>query len=288
MKRNFQIPFDSDAYVKNSFLAGIGHHLNGVGFMAVCSQFFTKGEDDPVAVENATAAGDILLICEHASRTIPESFGSLGLPPDALASHIAWDPGALAVSRLLVKSLDATLVYQRFSRLVYDCNRPPDSPAAMPEQSEIYKIPGNRNLSEAARFARTAALYIPFHQRIGQIIAEREAAARRTVVVTVHSFTPVYHGRFREVQFGILHDSDSRFADAMLKADGRAAFLTERNEPYGPEDGVTHTLRLHALPDGLLNVMIEIRNDLIENEDGQRVAADFLTGLMQHALASVQ
>lgn len=255
--------------------------------MTLRSRFFTKDEGDAVAVENENATGDVLLVCEHASLNIPEYFGTLGLEPDVLSSHIAWDPGALAVSRLLVKKLDATLVYQRYSRLIYDCNRPPEAMAAMPASSEIYEIPGNRQISDAERFARTSALYIPFHERVDDIIAARQAQGRQPVIVTIHSFTPVYYGQFREVQVGILHDVDSRLADGMLAAADSGSYQVERNQPYGPEDGVTHTLRLHALPEGLLNVMIEIRNDLIRDEKEQETAADFVAGLVTKALASL-
>ncbi|CUX38777.1 MULTISPECIES: N-formylglutamate amidohydrolase [Agrobacterium] len=255
--------------------------------MTLRSRFFTEAEGQAVGVENAEGKGDVLLVCEHASAAIPVKYGTLGLSPDVLSSHAAWDPGALAVARLLSEKFDATLVYQRFSRLVYDCNRPPESPSAMPVKSEIYDIPGNLDLDEAERFARTSALYVPFHDRVSEIIAERQAAGRNVVVVTIHSFTPVYHGRFREVEIGILHDSDSRLADAMLTGAEGASLTVRRNDPYGPEDGVTHTLRLHALPDGLLNVMIEIRNDLIANEGEQAAIAGFLHELMGKALSSI-
>ena len=122
---------------------------------------------------------------------------------------------------------------------------------------------------------------------MSEIIASRQAAGRKVVVVTIHSFTPVYHGQFREVEIGILHDSDSRLADAMLAGSEGSSLTVNRNDPYGPEDGVTHTLRLHALPDGLLNVMIEIRNDLITNEEEQAQIAAFLYELMGKALASI-
>lgn len=250
--------------------------------MMVQSQFFTSDEAEPVAVENADGKSRVLLVCEHASRTLPARFGTLGLNEDVLASHIAWDPGALAVTRLLSASLDATVIYQNYSRLIYDCNRPPESPSAMPVTSEIYDIPGNADLSDAERFARTSALYIPFHDRISELVAARQ----NPVLVTIHSFTPVYHGKHREVEIGILHDKDARLADAMLGDAAGSSFKVERNEPYGPEDGVTHTLRLHALPNGLLNVMIEVRNDLIQDEEGQRVAADFLHGLLLAGIAA--
>ncbi len=254
--------------------------------MLLRTDILSAADGGAVSVENAAAAGDVLLVCEHASRTLPQRAGDLGLSEEALSSHIAWDPGALDLARMLSRSLDATLVAQRFSRLIYDCNRPPESPAAMPEKSEIYDIPGNHDLDVAERYARTAALYIPFHDRIDTIIAERKAAGRRTVLVTVHSFTPVYMGRHREVEVGILHDEDSRLADAMLAAAG-TAFRVERNEPYGPQDGVTHTLRLHGLPSGLANVMIEVRNDLLKDEAGKQAMASYLTGLLQEGLGRI-
>lgn len=247
----------------------------------------TSADGEAVAVENSAASGAVVLVCEHASRALPVRAGDLGLPAEALESHIAWDPGALAVSRRLSEKLDAVLIHQRFSRLLYDCNRPPESPAAMPDRSEIYDIPGNRDLGVAERYARTAALYVPFHDRISATLAAREAAGRESVVVTVHSFTPVYFGKPRAVEIGILHDTDSRLADGMLKAAEGGPFRVERNAPYGPEDGVTHSLRLHALPYGHLNVMIEVRNDLLRDEAGVETISGHLADLLSEAMDQI-
>lgn len=255
--------------------------------MLVQSAVLSETDGDPVAVENGDGRGAVLLVCEHASNRLPEAYGNLGLSADALSSHIAWDPGALAVARQMSKNLDAVLIHQKFSRLIYDCNRPPNSPAAIRDVSEVFRIPGNENLSEAEKSRRAEALYLPFQGRIAEEIATRQAAGRVTVLVTVHSFTPVYYGAVRAVEIGILHDTDSRLADHMLEAGGDTKlYRIARNEPYGAADGVTHTLEVHALPAGLLNVMIEIRNDLIEEEVGQRVVADFLTGLLRESLAA--
>lgn len=254
--------------------------------MRVQKQFFTRDEAAPVVVENPQGASRVLLVCEHASSTMPARYGTLGLSEDVLKSHIAWDPGALAVTRLLSQSLDAAVIYQNYSRLIYDCNRPPESASAMPVISEIYDIPGNLGLDEAERFDRTAALYIPFQSGVRNLIDARAEVGIETVLVTMHSFTPVYHGNHRAVEIGLLHDADARLVDAMLEHTQASSFRVERNEPYGPQDGVTHTLRLHALPGGLLNVMIEVRNDLIDNEEGQRAAADFLSELLKKAIAA--
>ncbi|MGB3813345.1 MAG: N-formylglutamate amidohydrolase [Shinella sp.] len=246
-------------------------------------------EGDPVALENAVARGPIILVCEHASRLLPKSLGTLGLSEEVRASHIAWDPGALAVSRLMAEHLDATLLFQRFSRLVYDCNRPPESPAAMPEKSEVFDVPGNAGLDQAARDARTEALYLPFRDTLSRIVKERIAEGRAPVIVTMHSFTPIYFGMQRLVEIGILHDADARLADAMLTAASEdKRYDVRRNEPYGPDDGVTHTLKEHGLSNGLPNVMIEVRNDLIKDEASQRVMAGYLSGLLRESIPAIK
>lgn len=220
--------------------------------------------DAVVEVLNASGASDIVLVCEHASAFIPTALNDLGLSAEARHSHAAWDPGAKAVACEMARQLDAPLVASKVSRLVYDCNRPPDAPSAMPERSEVFDIPGNKKLTRNDRETRVARYYTPFHDRLKQVLSTKPDP----VVVTIHSFTPIYQGIQREVEVGILHDQDTRLADAMLEAE-TGTFVTRRNDPYGPADGVTHTLKEHALPQGRRNVMIEIRNDLIETADAQ-------------------
>ncbi|SNS67959.1 N-formylglutamate amidohydrolase [Antarctobacter heliothermus] len=241
--------------------------------------------NDMVDVRNAQAASPVVIVCEHASAHIPQAFGDLGLAADALHSHVVWDPGAMAVATEMAALLDAALVASKTSRLVYDCNRPPEAPDAMPARSEIVDVPGNQGLSAAQRSDRVATYYTPFREALAAVIAARTAP----ILVTIHSFTPVYHGKTRDVEIGILHDSDARLADAML---GLAAHHTSRavrrNEPYGPGDGVTHTLKEHALPHGYLNVMLEIRNDLIADEAAQTDMAATLAEWVSQALKQVE
>ena len=219
----------------------------------------------PFEVINPNGAGPVVILCEHASPHIPAVYDGLGLAAADRLSHAAWDPGALDLARHLSKALDAPVVASCVSRLVYDCNRPPEAASAMPERSELIEVPGNRGLSQADRDGRTQAIYQPFCDAVAQVLDRR---GPETVVVTVHSFTPVYFGKPRAVELGLLHDADSRLADAMLGHAGKLANRkTARNEPYGPADGVTHSLQLHAVSRGLANVMIEVRNDLLATED---------------------
>jgi predicted N-formylglutamate amidohydrolase len=241
-----------------------------------------------VEVINPAGGSAFVLVCEHASNVVPPHFGSLGLDDAALASHIAWDPGARAVALAMSSHLDAALVAARISRLVYDCNRPPEAKSAVAETSEVYEIPGNRGLSETDRRAREALVYRPFRTTLSAAIEQRVARGAAPVLVTVHSFTPVYRGTQRNVDLGILHDTDARFADALLAVAGeRGDLRVRRNEPYGPADGVTHTLVDQAAPRGLLNVMLEIRNDLIADAEAQQKMGIWLAECLKKALAAV-
>ncbi|WP_284164938.1 N-formylglutamate amidohydrolase [Frigidibacter sp. SD6-1] len=245
--------------------------------------------DAPVAVETPGGESDVLIVCEHASNHFPDTFGTLGLSEAECAAHIAWDPGALGLARALSSRLDATLVRATASRLIYDLNRPPDAPGAMPARSEIFDIPGNAALDAAERLRRTQAIYLPFHARLHAEIAARIAAGRPPVIVTIHSFTPVYFGKQRAVEFGVIHDADPSLALATVEAARALTDLrVELNEPYSAADQVTHTLRLQATPYGLRNVMLEIRNDLIATPGAEAAMADRLVPVLRRAMGELQ
>ncbi|MFB9151605.1 N-formylglutamate amidohydrolase [Roseovarius ramblicola] len=243
-------------------------------------------DDDAFEILSAGGTGPAVIVCEHASNHIPAEYHGLGLSEDARQSHAAWDPGAEAVARRVAMALDAPMISGRISRLVHDCNRPPGAPGAMPERTEFIEVPGNVGLDATERAARVRQVYDPFTRALTNLLDRRRKAGHRFALVTIHSFTPTWLGRPRDVEIGILHDDDSRLADAIL---ARGADISERrierNAPYGPADGVTHTLRLHGVAGGLPNVMIELRNDLIATPADQDGAARELLDLLCPALA---
>lgn len=243
----------------------------------------------PVRLINSQGSSPFLLVCEHASCLIPPQFDGLGLPEGLRAAHIAWDPGALAVAERLSETLDARLVAATVSRLVYDCNRPPTAPDAMPARSEVFDIPGNVHLSETDRNRRIEEYYRPFEALLTDALVVTQSTHTVPVLATIHSFTPVYRGQQRATEIGILHDSDTRFADALLqRAPLHSPHRFRRNDPYGPADGVTHTLQAHGLRTGVMNVMIEIRNDLISTPDQQNAMAAMLAGLLLDAWKALE
>ncbi len=230
--------------------------------------------DAAVIVDPAPMDSNVMLVCEHASNRVPESLDKLGLSEEALASHIAWDPGALGVAKAMAKTLGAPLVSGGLSRLVYDCNRPPEAKSAIPSKSEIYEIPGNKDLSIGDLKARISNVYTPFKTALSQEIQSRRDAL--DLIVTIHTFNPTYNGRHRDVELGILHGRDAEFAGHLIATQPQS-YVVRLNEPYSALDGVAHTLDVHGADNGLANVMIEIRNDLVTTQAAQMNVASTLT-----------
>lgn len=237
---------------------------------------------EAVKVHNKGGDHPALLVCEHASNSIPERFAGLGLSDEELVGHIAWDLGAGEVALRMSERLNACCVLGTVSRLVYDCNRAPEAIDAIPDVSEFHTIPGNVGISEQDRALRVQTIHDTFHERVAETIADRQA------LVTIHSFTPVYKESRRAVQLGILHDKDATFADWILSSASKFTDLKVcRNEPYGPEDGVMHTINTHGTANRIPNVMIEIRNDLIATQKDCEEMADLLSEMISHALGDI-
>lgn len=245
------------------------------------SPLLSSAETPAARILNGNGPAPALLVCEHASRFIPAALNGLGLDTDAACSHAAWDIGALDLAQELMRALDAPLVFSQVSRLVYDCNRPPEASDAIPPKSEIYPVPGNATVTESQKAQRVRDVYEPFCALLSQTLDTRPAPP---VVITIHSFTPVYKGQTREVELGILHDRDDRAAQILLREAQGSGLNSALNEPYSATDGVTHTLREHAIPRGLANVMIEVRNDLIGTPAGVSRLAGLLAPMLQNMI----
>lgn len=237
------------------------------------------------AIHNRLGGGPLVLICEHASNNVPDEYAGLGLSAADLQRHIAWDIGALGLSEQLADLLDVPLISATHSRLLMDLNRDPSASDSIVVHSEDTAIPGNLDLPPSERSRRRVELYQPFHAAAALLIDERLARGHSTAVVSIHSFTPRYLDCVRPWQAGVLSHSDRRLADPLITALRRDLALTVGdNQPYAPEQGVYHTLELHAQRRGLLNVLIEVRNDLIVDARGQAQWAKRLADDLQEAL----
>ncbi|HEX7821781.1 MAG TPA: N-formylglutamate amidohydrolase [Sphingobium sp.] len=238
----------------------------------------------PVRVTNPGAGSSFLLIGDHAGKAIPESLGTLGLGAADLARHIACDIGVAGLGRLLADALDACFIEQHYSRLVIDCNRPAAHGQAFAAVSDGTAIPGNAALDATAQAERFHAIQAPYQAAIAGMLAERDAAGRATILVSLHSFTPVMRGVARPWDVGVLHDGgDPAFALALLaRLRDMTPLQVGDNEPYQMDD-TDHTVPLHAYPSRRPYVELEIRQDHIADTAGQMLWTTRLAGALRAA-----
>jgi predicted N-formylglutamate amidohydrolase len=241
-------------------------------------------EPSPVRMLHPDGVSDLLLAADHAGRLIPRALGTLGLNEVERGRHIAWDIGIAGVTEQLAALLDATAILQVYSRLVIDCNRALHHLTSIPPISENTPIPGNENLTPAEREARRRAIFDPYHAALAGLIDRRIAAGRRTVLVAMHSFTPVFKSVVRRVEVGVLfhHETPlSRIMLELLRAEGD--LIVGANEPYAITDDSDYTVPVHGEARGLDHVEIEIRQDLIAEAAGQTAWAQRMARLLTAA-----
>lgn len=240
-------------------------------------------EPSPVALDRRDGASPFVILCDHAGNRLPRALGTLGLGEADLGRHIAWDIGAGAVAALLGVALDAVVVKQVYSRLAIDCNRAPGHAESIAEHSEATLIPGNRGLGPAERGARQQAIFAPYHAAIEALLEERHERGRATIVIAMHSFTPVFHGVARPWQAGMLYDRDARLAHALRDRLRDEGFVVGDNEPYRLSQTSDYTIPFHAERRGLAYVEVELRQDLIAAAPGQAEWATRLARLLPEA-----
>jgi predicted N-formylglutamate amidohydrolase len=249
-------------------------------------------EPPPFTVDNETGTSPLLIVADHAGQHFPRRLGQLGLSDAEAGRHIVWDIGIGAVCRLLGQALNAVVIRQNYSRLVIDCNRTPGSETSIAELSELTTVPGNIGLSERDRLARVREIFQPYHHRIASELDRRREAGQPTALISAHSFTPVFKTETRPWHVGVLYNRDRRFAQILMELLHREdGLVVGDNEPYSVTDASDYTIPVHGEQRGLHHVAIEIRQDLIADEAGQRTWAALFARLLPQAyqrLTSVQ
>ncbi len=247
---------------------------------------FPAYRTEAVETVPGNAAAGVLILCDHASNAMPAEYASLGLPPGELQRHIAHDIGAAGVARHLARLLNAPAVLAAFSRLLIDPNRGLDDPTLIMRIADGSIIPGNALVDAAERTRRIERFWRAYDNTIGKAIAAMRTAGRVPLLLSVHTFTPVWRGVPRPWQAGVLFDPaqpdmSPPFIDALRRRHPDLAIGV--NEPYSgglPGD----TLDRHGVGKGLAHTLVEIRQDLVATEDGQRQWAERIAGALRDVL----
>jgi predicted N-formylglutamate amidohydrolase len=245
-------------------------------------------DDEPADCEvlNPDGASKFLLLCDHASKDVPRSLHNLGLSDEQLSDHIGWDPGAGELTRRLSKALDATAVLSRWSRLVIDCNRSPKSSQSILAKSDGVRVVGNETVNEERAIARADAAFWPYHNQIAEILDVRQADRRPTVLVSIHSFTPMMAGNKRPWEIGFLYGNDDSLAQYLMQwlKGERPDLNIGDNQPYQVRKGTDYSIPVHGEERGLYSVLIEMRNDEIKDDIG----IDFWSAILASGLKAVE
>src|SRR5438105_3071535 len=242
--------------------------------------------DEPPAftVDNENGTSPFLIVADHAGKQMPQRLGQLGLSNAECDRPIAWDIGVGTVCCLIGKALDAVVIRQNYSRLVIDCNRTPWTETSILGVSESTRVPGNIGLSERHKLARVREIFQPYHDRIATELDRRRDAAHPPALISVHSFTPVFKTVARPWHVGVLYNRDPRFAQTLMELLHREEGLVlGDNEPYSVTDASDYTIPVHGEQRDLHHVALEIRQDLITAEAGQRKLAALFARLLPQA-----
>jgi predicted N-formylglutamate amidohydrolase len=227
-------------------------------------------EPPPFQIVHDRGRSAYFLTCDHGGKLLPRALSTLGLGPIDLDRHIAWDIGAAALARKLSDALDGWLIVQTYSRLAIDCNRPLHSPTSIAPISEATPIPGNQHVSAADADTRRCAIFQPYHDRIVAELDARKIRGRPTILVTVHTFTPEFHGERRPWHVGVLYHRDARLARILLDLfrDERALVVGD-NQPYSVNDESDYAIPIYGERRSIPHVELEVRQDLLVDESGQ-------------------
>ena len=248
------------------------------------SSLLAADEPHPVTVTNEGGRSPFVIVADHAGKYLPRRLHMLGLQASECERHIAWDIGAGAVCGLIGDALDAVVIRQNYSRLAIDCNRMPGSETLIVELSELTAVPGNIGLSKAQMERRVREIFQPYHDRIAGELDRRRQAGRPTALIAMHSFTPVFKAAARPWHVGVLYNRDRRFADILIDLlRCEQGLVVGDNEPYSVTDESDYTIPIHGEQRDLPHVAIEIRQDLIADEPGQRKWAGLFAQLLPEA-----
>jgi predicted N-formylglutamate amidohydrolase len=249
----------------------------------VMSRLLCPDDPEPVILQNPSSTSPIVFISDHAGLAIPQCLGTLGLSEAELNRHIGWDIGILGVTSRLADLLGAAYVYQPYSRLVIDCNRKVGSSQSIMTRSDGTDVPGNGGLSDADRAAREIEIMRPYHDAIDRLLDRRRVEGIPTLIFSMHSCTPRLFAdtELRPWHIGIIAHGDWRIGAPLIELlRAEPELCIGRNEPYNVNMEMDYTVPVHCEGRGLPYVEVEIRQDLIGEEIGQREWADRLSRIL--------
>ena len=252
-------------------------------------QTILLSDQDASAVHmiNEEGRAPLIIVCDHASNQVPQKLDDLGLKQSILDQHMGYDIGAASIAEALANAFGAPAIFSGYSRLVIDINRPVDDFTSIRAISDGVIIPKNRVVTDEDKTARQNELYWPYHHKLSKIVKTKTANGQVPIMISVHSCTDEMHGKKRPWHIGVLTNHDRRVGEALIAAleTQNPDLMIGDNKPYSGWDPYGYTIENHAVPIGMPNVLLEVRQDLIADAAGQKKYADILKKAFEVVLA---
>jgi predicted N-formylglutamate amidohydrolase len=265
-------------------LPGFSHFQN---YPAVDGRYplIGPGDPPPFITYNDHGKAPVLIAADHASPFFPAAMNQLGLADWVLERHVAWDIGSDRLAQFLADELDAQAVLAGFSRLIVDPNRKLDDPSAFVEISDGIAIPGNMDLDDEQKAMRVQSFFKPYHDKISARLDRLSEGGVSPAFIAVHTCSPVFDRVVRPWHIGIMWDTDPRIpVPLMRRLEQMDGICIGDNEPYSGRHPHDFTVDYHAETTGLPHVGIEVRQDLVQDEEGARkwasILAEGLAGIL--------
>jgi predicted N-formylglutamate amidohydrolase len=206
----------------------------------------------------------LVLTCEHASNRLPHGLRPRSAPERALLqTHWAWDIGAWGVARHLARAFGAAAIGGAVSRLVVDLNRQVADPSLVRREADGLRLSWNARVTPPEIERRMLAWHLPYHDAIDREILRLVTRGVQPLLLAVHSFTPVYDGRRRDFDMGVLFDRSRPHAVALARALRSSGFRVRYNEPYSGLKGMMYSIHRHGTHHGLPCLELEINQALL-------------------------
>lgn len=222
----------------------------------------------------------VVLICEHASNYIPPAYHNLGLAAGTEHTHIGWDPGALPLATRISEILDATLIVANYSRLLIDLNRPLHATDSIPGHSDTFTIPSNLHCEDGERKKRQELIFKPFHDAVSSVLDHRKWHGYTTRLVSIHTFTRFMNGIERPWELGVLYKDACGYAQDIIFPLNEQGVHVGDNQPYQVHPNEDVAVPVHGDCRGLPSVLLEIRNDLLADNESLELWAKRLAPLL--------
>ncbi len=210
-------------------------------------------------------SGPLVIICEHACNHVPTPLTVSARDRPWLDTHWGIDIGAAEVSRQVLAATGGVGVLSQFCRLVCDPNRAPADPTLILPRVEDHPLSFNQGLTAAERQRRIDTFHTPYHQAVEATI---EAHGDRPLLISMHSFTPVWRGRRRQLDVGVLFEDCEEASRALAGRLANLDLLTQLNEPYSAMNGMAYSVTRHGRRFGLEHIELEINQRLLGTPDG--------------------